>query len=52
VASEDIEKTARCSVLFSTEIKDGFKLKRGFLKQEGAENRDLEGRIFFYFSHK
>ena len=37
VASEDMEKTAACSVLRSTEIKDGFKLRRGFLGKKAQE---------------
>ena len=37
VASEDIEKTAACSVLCSAEIKDGFKLRRGFLGKKAQE---------------
>jgi hypothetical protein len=32
-----MEKTARCSVLCSTEIKDGFKLRRGFSGKKAQE---------------
>jgi hypothetical protein len=37
VASKDIEKRATCSVLCSTEIKDGFKLRRRFLGKKAQE---------------
>jgi hypothetical protein len=37
VASENAEKTARCSVLCFAEIKGGFKLRRGFAGKKAQE---------------